>query len=245
VVAVVAARHGFAGPLIVFHECLREAESRGEETYYATNTHWSVRGNEIVAHVLAERLAEAWDLGAGRVPAGDTPNCRSDAPVPGPEVERAVGAVLARAGEAAAMRDRITAAAREGERFRSTEAVAELLARAGMRPSTGYVDGGIDYASRGLGRVGRATVRLHGHARDIEDPSGWLLLIVFRKGELAGIGFTRPGDATPDGAFELEILEEAPPGIWGADARLVAVTPKGEWSELPVTVGPLYQRLVN
>jgi hypothetical protein len=239
VVAAVAARHGFTGPLVMVHECLRAAEKRGEDTYYTTNTHWSARGNEIVAHVLAARLAEAWDLGAGRVAAGDTPDCRSEPPAPDPEIARRVGALLDQIDAAAEQRDRIVAAVHDGERFASSEAVAALLARAGLRPSTGYIDGGVDFASRGFGR---AVVRLHGRARDVAAPEARLLLLVFRKGELAGVGYAPPSE---DGRFELEVIDETPSGIYGAGMRLVAVTPGGEWSELPVAVGPLHQRMLH
>ena len=111
-----------------------------------------------------------------------------------------------------------------------------------LGPAPGRVEGGVDYASHGFGR---STLRLHGRARDVEAPESWLLLLVFRAGELAGVGFTPPGVASDDAVFRLDLVVDGQPGIWGRSARAIAVSPDGTWSELPVAVGPVHRRLVD
>jgi hypothetical protein len=242
IVAAVAARHGFAGPLVMFDTCLRAAEARGEDTYYETNTHWSARGNEIAGRVLALRLAQAWQLGAGRVDAGDLPDCDSAPPELDADVVRAVNALLDRIAPAAVLRDRVVAALREDEKYDSAEAIAPALARAGLRAAPGRIRGGVDYATRG---AGRSKLRLHGRARDSEAPESWLLLLIFRRGKLAGVAFTPSGIASDDAVFYFDLVEEVPMGIWGRGAQVIAVSPDGAWSELPVTPGPVHQRLAG
>ena len=239
IVTAVAARRGFRGPLVMFHACLRAAEERGEDTYYETNTHWSARGNEIAGRVLAERLAQAWDLGAGRVEAGHL-RCDSAPPEPDADVVRAVDRLLARIEEAAALRDRVAAALGEDGHSASAEAIGAALGRAGLRAAPGRIAGGVDYVSHG---VGRYLVRLHGRARDVEAPENWLLLLILRRDELAGVGFTPSGIASEDAVFELDLLEEGSPVVWGKQVRAIAVSPDGAWSELPVAVGPVHRRI--
>ena len=240
VVSALARRRGFAGPIIVFHECLREAEARGQRTYYKTNTHWSVRGNEIVGRVLAERLAAAWDLGAGRVPAGDPPPpCPSDPPPINADVERWLDASLPRLEAATRLRNQIGAAL-AGEGLGSFGAVAEALTRAGLRHEPERIAGRIESASSD--GVGRVPVHLRGVVRDARDPRSWLLVAVLRGRELRGIGLTPLEGALPgaaEGAFAFDVVDDVTDPLWGKRALAVAIAPDGAFAELPVEVRTL------
>jgi hypothetical protein len=235
IVSALAKRRGFAGPIVVFHECLREAEAQGQGTYYGTNTHWSVRGNEIVGRVLAERLAVAWDLGAGRVPAGEPPPpCPSEPPPINPDVERWLDASLTRLEAAKRLRNQVGAAL-AGEGFGDFAAVAGALTAAGLRPEPDRIAGRIDSASSD--GVGHVQVHLRGVVHDARDPQGWLLIAVLRGRELRGIGMTPPkGTATDsaDGAFAFDVLDDVAGPLWGQRAFAVAITPDGAFAELPV-----------
>lgn len=233
IVAALAARRGFQGPIVVFHACLREAEAAGQETYYATNTHWSVRGNEIVGRVFAERLAAAWDLGAGRVETGEPPPpCDSEPPAPSPEVLRWLDDALPRLEAAASLRNRVGAALAGGS-FESFEALADALSRAGFRHAPARFEGRIDAASpEALG--GRARVRVRGRVRDLET-GGWLLVAMLRGGELRGIG-AATADSVAGGApgeFAFDMLDDIGAPSWGRGALAVLVAPDGAFAELP------------
>ena len=232
VVTALAHRRGFAGPIVVFHECLREAEAQGQDTYYKTNTHWSVRGNEIVGRVLAERLAAAWDLGAGRVPAGEPPPpCPSDPPPVNSDVERWLDVSLPRLDAATRLRNQVGGAL-AGEGLTSFAAVADALTRTGLRPEPGRIAGRIESASSD--GVGHVRIHLRGDARDARDPGSWLLVAVLRGRELRGIGLT-----PADGAFGFDVVDDVTDPLWGARAVAVAITPDGAFSELPVEVRTL------
>jgi len=234
VVTALAQRRGFAGPIVVFHECLREAEAQGQDTYYKTNTHWSVRGNEIVGRVLAERLASAWDLGAGRVPAGEPPPppCPSDPPPVNPDVLRWLDASLPRLEAATRLRNQVGAAL-AGDGLGSFAAVADVLARAGLRHDPDRIAGRIESASSD--GVGRVQIHLRGVARDRSDPQGWLLVSVLRGRELRGIGFT-----PADGAFTFDVVDDVMDPLWGARVVAVAIAPDGAFAELPVEARTLF-----
>ena len=233
-VASLAARHGFGGPLIVFQQCLHEAELRGEDTYYGTNTHWTARGNEIVGRVLAERLAQAWDLGAGKLPPAETEHCSSDPPPRDLDVERFLDRALPTLEAALKLRDRVRAGLGD-ERHQSFDAIASALARAGLRHAPDRVTGGIDSASAvGLRHV---TVRLYARARDLQDPASWLLVLVFRSGRLHAIGMAPADNTIDEGNFYFDLAEDASGPVWGRDTLAVAITPTGEFAEIPVAVG--------
>jgi hypothetical protein len=236
VVAALAARRGFAGPIVVFHACLREAEAAGQETYYGTNTHWSARGNEIVGRVFAERLAQAWDLGAGRVPAGaPPPPCDSEPPAPGPEVVRWLDTALPRLDLAARLRNQVGAAL-AGPGIASFETIAGRLSRAGLRHEPARFEGRIEsVAPEALGH--QARVRVRGAARDLEARSGWLLVIALAGGEVRGIGLVAPELAPEGGApgdFAFDALDEIESARWGRGALAVVVAPDGAFAELPI-----------
>jgi hypothetical protein len=235
-VASVAQRRGFRGPLVTFHACLRAAEERGEDTYLGTNTHWSVRGNELVGRVLAQRLAEAWPLG-GALPAGETEACSSEPPPRDLDAERFLDAALPRLDAALRLRDRVRAALGPG-RYESFAGIAAALEGAGLRPAPERVVGGIDSAS--LRGFGRETVRVYARARDLEAPASWLLVLVFRAGQLIAIGMSPADNTLDEGNFYFDVGEDAHGPIWGRNTRAVAIAPTGEFAEIPVTVGPLY-----
>jgi hypothetical protein len=238
IVAALAARRGFQGPIVSFQACLREAEAAGQDTYWATNTHWSARGNEIVGRVYAERLAAAWDLGAGKVETGEPPPpCDSSPPAPSPEVVRWLDAVLPRLDAATRLRNQIGAAL-SGD-IADFGMLARMLESAGLRHEPTRFQGQIDSASpEGVGRV---KVRVSGIARDLKDAQGWRLVGVVRAGELRGIGLATPEDA-PDGepdAFSFDVLDDVASPRWGFSTLAVVVSPDGAFAELPFEAGVL------
>jgi hypothetical protein len=233
IVAGIAARRGFQGPIVVFHACLREAEAAGQDTYWETNTHWSARGNEIVGRVFAERLAAAWDLGAGRVQTGEPPPpCNSEPPAPGPEVLRWLDVALPRLDAAARLRNQVGAAL-AGKRLADFDAVAGALSRAGLRQETARFEGHV--ASATPEGVGRVRVGVSGVVRDPSDAQGWRLVAMLREGSLRGIGLVTPesaADGVP-GGFAFDLLDDVASPRWNADALAVVVAPDGAFAELP------------
>ena len=234
VVAALAQRHGFEGPVVVFQACLREAERLGQDTYYKTNTHWSVRGNEIVGRVFAERLAAAWNLG-GVAPGEAPPPCASDPPAPSPDVRRWLDASLPRLETAANLRNRVGDALAD-QPLSSFEHVAEALTGAGMQLAPERIEGVVDSAS--AEGVGRVPIHVHGFAHDAKDPASWLLVVLVWGGELRGVGMT-PQDAL-EGAFGFDVLEDVNGPLWGGHVLAVAIAPDGAFAELPVERGLLF-----
>jgi hypothetical protein len=55
-----ARRVGVAGEILDPAPCLAVHAAKGEDLYYGTDTHWTVRGNEIVGDFLADALARRW-----------------------------------------------------------------------------------------------------------------------------------------------------------------------------------------
>jgi len=240
VVTALARRRGFRGPLIAFGGCLRDAEARGQDTYYGTNTHWSARGNEIVGHVLAERLAAAWKLGNPRATLGDEPPppCDSNPPAPSPEVQRWLDWALPRLRAATQLRDRVGAAL-TGDRFARFADVSAALGHAGLKHLPGRIRGRVESAAaRGTGRV---TVRVRGSAVDSRRESSWLLVALFRGGELRGIGLTPPpgGEGAAAGAFQFDVIDDVSDPFWSRGVIAAAIAPDGAFAELPVEIGAL------
>jgi hypothetical protein len=244
IVAALAARRGFQGPIVSFEACLRDAEAAGQDTYWATNTHWSARGNEIVGRVYAERLAAAWDLGAGKVDTGEPPPpCDSEPPAPSPEVVRWLDAVLPRLDAAARLRNQIGAAL--SSYIADFEVVAQNLEKAGLRHEPARFEGRIESATpEGVG--GRVRVRVAGVARDLQ-ADDWRLVAVVRAGELRGIGLVTPEDA-PDGvpgAFSFDVLDDVASPRWGFGTLAFVVAPDGAFAELPFETGVLGGRVAH
>ena len=234
VVAGLAQRRGFRGPLVVFHDCLREAEAQGQDTYFGTNTHWNVRGNEIVGRVYAERLAAAWDLGKVAPSDPPPPPCPSQPPAPDPDVARWLDRSLEWLDAAERLRNQLGAALGVPDLARFAD-VSNALVRAGMHPAPERIEGVVESAS--AASVGHVPIHLKGHARDARAVSGWLLVAVLWGGELRGIGLTPPPGAEPDGranAFAFDVLEDVTGPLWGRDAIAVAIAPDGAFAELPV-----------
>jgi hypothetical protein len=234
VVSALARRRGFAGPIVVFHECLREAEAQGQDTYLGTNTHWNVRGNEIVGRVYAERLAAAWDLGKVAPALPTPPPCPSEPPTPDPDVVRWLDRSLQRLDAAERLRNQVGAALK-GPDLASFADVSNALVRAGMHPAPERIDGRIESAS--AASVGHVPIHVQGRARDAQAVTGWMLMAILWGGELRGIGLTPPEGATPegrDGAFAFDVVDDVTGPLWGRDVVAVAIAPDGAFAELPV-----------
>ena len=85
---------GLDAPVIDLLPCLLEAEERGENVYYGTNTHWSVSGNDVVGRVLADVLEPAW-FGLTET---ETPTCRTQPLEPDPSVGAYLNGLLGAPG---------------------------------------------------------------------------------------------------------------------------------------------------
>jgi len=66
-------RRGVTGEILDPSPCLAFHAAKGEDLYYGTDTHWTVRGNEIVGDYLADALARRWFDVAPRPPVSDCP----------------------------------------------------------------------------------------------------------------------------------------------------------------------------
>lgn len=183
-----AARAGFEGPQLGYAACLRAADAAGEEPYYQTNTHWSIRGNAIVGALLARELALQWFGHEGPLPGEPPPECSTSTHPPTPELEAALAGPLDtidalehfRSGPLSQLRDR---------RFPTPPVLVDALERLGLRHAPERIRGEIS-ATAGRSGTGRSDVR--GWAIDLEHPASPLRVGLVARSTIQAAAVTRP-----------------------------------------------------
>jgi len=252
VVRALAREVGFQGVILDLAPCLREASRRGETVYWGTNSHWSVRGNQIVGDVISTALKEHWFPGRFHQPNSESTRCPTSIP-------SAPREVVTRVAESVTMiRDLLqfeetTMAALLGARFDGREDVASALERAGYGEARERIQG----AFRGFqANKSDRIIRPHGMTQFVR-PIGWaadadhlgesVFIVFLHGGRVIGIGRTREvpgssadsmahvaglGPSTPNVLFHSLIQKPAPPLANPSDLWVLAISPGGRFAWL-------------
>jgi hypothetical protein len=249
-VAEIAREAGLVAEIVDLTGCLRAAAALGQAPYWGTNTHWSVRGNEIVAELLARVLLPPWlgvEVGVGDPLLADCETTPRDVR---PEERDAVLTSVSLGVDADALETGALAGLR-GVRFANEAALFEALEARGLEPNDGRIVGAF-WGQPGEKRIQlqrphglRHFVRPRGFATDDAVPGRSLLIAFFLRGELIGVGRThRPlGDEAslvdgvpsdrPNVAFASLIAQPSPAPRGPDDLWVLAVSPSGRFARLP------------
>jgi hypothetical protein len=222
----VAARVGYTGPILDLTDCLRRREDPDNPLYLPRNTHWSARGDRVVAELLELMLAAHWfDSAAGERPCPQ-PSATADPKVEA-FLERTFAAEQARAPLWRAFRGRTfdsqpeLRGARVAEDLRPTESIRgtlqQLLSQRRFTVLSGWVGAG--------------------KAREPTD----LQILAFRGGRLFAAGLAYPPPRargqkrSRQGRFSLRVRASCNEILQQKELWLVAVSPDRRfgWITIP------------
>lgn len=215
IVREAAKRAGFEGPVFDLTPCLQRAGAEGEELYYGTNTHWNVRGNQLVGEALAVGIAQRW---FNAEPA-DSPaaNCAASEPPPSDTVANIVDASFESSQTLSAF-EHSTVSPLLGRRFESLGELQSALEDHGLRHDPRAIRG--ELSSFGPNKV-RTASRPQGWAHDLDAVGESVFVSFFHKGRIVGVGRTkRPSRAV---AAQLGLREADTPNLL-FDSRIRATS---------------------